>query len=789
MRLFPGYKSIVGSFLLLFIVASSYVWSWEPDEDVEGREDYETYFQAACRLGRVDVIQYYLGRDDFDVNQSFTAGDAAGKTGLFVALENGHRDAVSLLLSRNGIVVDRGSENGFSVLDKIKEPDFTQFADLFAPHPEITILSDKDDEDKIGGEVYEDEDEDEDEDEGNLLKSLSVQGVLSVVLNDNSPNSSGRSSPSKEVENILNTASDSEKSEDDVSKNSDERKNEYTKPSVRFSTEGFESLNDDTGNWKKDKKHTSSYVTQAGNGESDDTGKWKSTTKYKKHTSSYVTQAGNGESHSEVDALISEITDTVGQLSLDTSPPILTTPFEAVNLISAWHKSSTEVTNDLLKRMAFQLQQKHEEFERQQTTLDALDEQLSVAQEELDNAQNELERVKRKLQAKERIEIVVSPADTLRYSPPLESGFVEEPFKKVEGENTFFTACKDGHVDAVTQFTEDNPELLDHPFPTLLVRSDDKSKKVAVRGAGPETKNATTATGMFVASANGNDGVVKKLIEKGADRDIVAGTGDTPLSIAVKNHHWNVVDSLLSVDFPTIEKIFSTSPTYQRQIVYAFELACNLNDYETVEAILARKLVDVNILMRERVGTQVRVKTGLHITATYGHVEATQVLLKYEANPYALRGILSGSGQEPEIELIENDTPLVLASREGHEQMVALLLEGREFDADQNESDIQPVSVRQAMQTALQKNHFPFVSALHKQTPVGFYSTPNYPEEISAVNGLAALQLQWRYQLACCRDLNSAVDYHQTSVGGYVRSQKGPVEFMAPLIRVSGDKG
>ncbi|MTI12068.1 ankyrin repeat domain-containing protein, partial [Sansalvadorimonas verongulae] len=68
-------------------------------EELKGKYD-EHDFLAACREGNVKAVQYFLDKDNFDVNEQFISGGSGTYIhGLFPAAQNGHAEVVQMLVN------------------------------------------------------------------------------------------------------------------------------------------------------------------------------------------------------------------------------------------------------------------------------------------------------------------------------------------------------------------------------------------------------------------------------------------------------------------------------------------------------------------------------------------------------------------------------------------------------------------------------------------------------------------------------------------------------------------
>ncbi len=76
-------------------------WRPTPNDEEAFVQDYpdEHQFLAACRQGRVDVMEYWLSQKGFKPNDEFIRGCRGDRvSGLWVASQKGHTAGVKLLI-------------------------------------------------------------------------------------------------------------------------------------------------------------------------------------------------------------------------------------------------------------------------------------------------------------------------------------------------------------------------------------------------------------------------------------------------------------------------------------------------------------------------------------------------------------------------------------------------------------------------------------------------------------------------------------------------------------------
>jgi ankyrin repeat protein len=99
--------------------------------------------------------------------------------------------------------------------------------------------------------------------------------------------------------------------------------------------------------------------------------------------------------------------------------------------------------------------------------------------------------------------------------------------------------------------------------------------------------NPIQGTPLHIACKNGNPGIVRLLIEAGADKEIKDVGRQSPLSIAVSNNHYDIAEYLIEVG----ADISSKGPNGLQPIHFA----CSCGDKEIIELLLS-KGIDINLL-------------------------------------------------------------------------------------------------------------------------------------------------------------------------------------------------
>ena len=88
-------------------------WRPTPNDEEAFVQDYpgEHQFLAACRQGRVDVMEYWLSQKGFRPNDEFIRGCMGDKVpGLWVASQKGHINGVKLLIEAGADLNQAGND-------------------------------------------------------------------------------------------------------------------------------------------------------------------------------------------------------------------------------------------------------------------------------------------------------------------------------------------------------------------------------------------------------------------------------------------------------------------------------------------------------------------------------------------------------------------------------------------------------------------------------------------------------------------------------------------------------
>ena len=187
----------------------------------------------------------------------------------------------------------------------------------------------------------------------------------------------------------------------------------------------------------------------------------------------------------------------------------------------------------------------------------------------------------------------------------------------------FCRAANDGNLEAVKKSIRDGADI-DYRCPTSIGKE----------------------TALFMASQNGHTEVVRWLLEAGADANTVDHQGASPLYMAAQKNHDDVVRLLLAEVDPrdTILKSNGASPLH---------VAADLGSIATLETLLDDGRLPVD-------GLSLEGHTPLHQAAHQGQLKAIELLLRHGADASIA---------------YDGETPADIASRRGHDEVVALLTE------------------------------------------------------------------------------------------------------------------
>lgn len=186
-----------------------------------------------------------------------------------------------------------------------------------------------------------------------------------------------------------------------------------------------------------------------------------------------------------------------------------------------------------------------------------------------------------------------------------------------------------------------------------------------------ETNNGRTP--LFIAAAENYPGIVKELIEAGADIDHQANNGATPLCVAAQEGHNEIVEFL-------VKKRANKSLAWGERIyLKPIHMAAQNGHLDVIKTLLANS--------DDKDGSASDGQTPLYIAAKYGELEVVEHLIHIKANI--------------EIAAREDDdilTPLLIAAKEGHAKVVkALVMAGAE-QSPLYENQVRPLDIAVAFE-------------------------------------------------------------------------------------------
>ena len=207
-----------------------------------------------------------------------------------------------------------------------------------------------------------------------------------------------------------------------------------------------------------------------------------------------------------------------------------------------------------------------------------------------------------------------------------------------------------------------------------------------------DAKNLDGHTALHYSCGYGNVDIVSTLVKHKADVDARAESGETPLTIAARYGHDNVVHALLSeykcqVDTKGLDGYFALHESCRygyldsvRTLVkHKADVNARTDSGDTPLTLAARHKHD-NVVHALLSDSQCLVDakgqdgyTALHYSCRYGHVDIVRTLVKHKANVNAR----TDSG----------DTPLTLAARHKHDNVVHALLSDFQCLVDANGQD------------------------------------------------------------------------------------------------------
>ncbi|HRQ90555.1 MAG TPA: ankyrin repeat domain-containing protein [Bacteroidia bacterium] len=209
----------------------------------------------------------------------------------------------------------------------------------------------------------------------------------------------------------------------------------------------------------------------------------------------------------------------------------------------------------------------------------------------------------------------------------------------------FLVAAAAGDVEGLAQFQAAGMEIdsIDGAGNTALIKAASAGQLEAVErilgmGADPRKANGAGRDALISAAGKGHEAVARMLLSRGADTALRDSEGWGALSLAAYNGHADVVSLLASNATPT-------------ELDDALLVASFKGDPKVINTLLGQ---GANINSRSPES-----KTPLMIASEAGKLDAVQVLLQNQANPYAVD--------------LNNQTAANLALSAGHQEVNHLI--------------------------------------------------------------------------------------------------------------------
>eukprot|EP00467_Chlorarachnion_reptans_P025890 CAMPEP_0114514284 /NCGR_PEP_ID=MMETSP0109-20121206/16067_1 /TAXON_ID=29199 /ORGANISM="Chlorarachnion reptans, Strain CCCM449" /LENGTH=335 /DNA_ID=CAMNT_0001694305 /DNA_START=73 /DNA_END=1080 /DNA_ORIENTATION=- len=198
-------------------------------------------------------------------------------------------------------------------------------------------------------------------------------------------------------------------------------------------------------------------------------------------------------------------------------------------------------------------------------------------------------------------------------------------------------ACVAGDLATVKTILKERPHSINHRSVVMPIHAavQHRRKKVVVwlidHGADVNARTEDGSTAMALAAFNGDMEFVQMLTERGADPSVRNQQG------------YNAIEVANMQGYPEIKEFLMTPGRFQN--------AAKMGDLPTIQRMLKKKPWRIN---------EIRVWGVLHAAARYNHTEMLKFLLNEGANP--------------DVQMLDASTPLILAASEGHREVVEVLL-------------------------------------------------------------------------------------------------------------------
>jgi serine/threonine-protein phosphatase 6 regulatory ankyrin repeat subunit B len=237
-----------------------------------------------------------------------------------------------------------------------------------------------------------------------------------------------------------------------------------------------------------------------------------------------------------------------------------------------------------------------------------------------------------------------------------------------------YEASRQGHLKVLELLIKKGSDVNKHG--SLLYAATENGhfevmKLLLAEGANPNTANGNGETPLYTAAENGHFEVIKLLLENGANPNAANGNGETPLLVAVKNADKTLVKLLIAAG-ANVNYVHSDG---QIALSAAVSLA-----HETIAKLLIAEGAVID-------QTDVSGRTTLHVAVQNGHLEMARLLLQ-EDSKEAVRKFFGSfrfmsdkfieftfADSYVDQATVDGETSLYIAAKNGHIEMVQLLLE------------------------------------------------------------------------------------------------------------------
>lgn len=284
--------------------------------------------------------------------------------------------------------------------------------------------------------------------------------------------------------------------------------------------------------------------------------------------------------------------------------------------------------------------------------------------------------------------------------------------------------------------------------------------QLVLEGCDINAANAEGATPLYIASKDGHLDVIKALIEKSANIDAANTSGLTPLHIATRNGYLDVVNAL-------IEKGANINATEARGIT-PLHMAAQNGHFDVVNALI-EKGANINAA---RIDNGV---TPLHISVENGHFDVVKALIEKGANinvaedsgitpihMAAQKGLLDvvnaliEKGANINAAAANGVTPLHFAAEKGHLAVVKALIE--------KGADINAAAANRG--TPLNATNYPLeiIKTLRRQSLINYIkerekeAAPDFKKSITMFNKKLTFGFSKQQKVAAAKAFLKVID-------------------------------